>query len=101
MIRNACLIALASIGLVSASPLSAQTALGTLRGVVLDQQSGALPGATVTARQLETNTTQAAVTGAEGQFFLPNLRPGKYEVTSDLQGFAGTRQTSNSARTVA
>jgi hypothetical protein len=91
MLRKACLV-FASIALFSASPLLAQTALGTLRGVVLDQESGAMPGATVTARQLDTNATQTAVTGGEGQYFLPNLRPGKYEVTSELQGFAATRQ---------
>src|SRR5437763_4514103 len=92
MLRNACLATLVAIALLFTSSLFAQTALGTLRGVVVDQQSGALPGATVTARQFDTNTTQTAVTGAEGQYFLPNLRPGKYEVTSELQGFAATRQ---------
>ena len=71
-----------------AAGASAQTALGTLRGVVLDQQGGALPGVTVTVRQVETGTVQAAQTGSEGQFFLPNLRPGKYELTSELSGFA-------------
>jgi hypothetical protein len=80
------------LALALATPLSAQTALGTLRGVVVDQQGGALPGVSVTARQIDTNTTQSVATGTEGQYFLPNLRPGRYEVTSELQGFAATRQ---------
>src|SRR5437667_3708078 len=93
MLRNACGLCLAIfIGFALIAPLSAQTALATLRGVVLDQQSGALPGVAVTARQTETNTIQTAVSGAEGQYFLPNLRPGKYELTSELQGFAPTKQ---------
>ncbi len=71
---------------------SAQTALGTLRGVVLDQQSAALPGATVTARHVDTNITQTAVTGTEGQYLLPNLHPGRYEITAELQGFASIRE---------
>jgi hypothetical protein len=71
---------------------SAQTALATLRGTALDEQGGALPGATVTVRQVDTNTVQTTVTGSQGQYFLPNLRPGRYEVTSELQGFASTRQ---------
>src|SRR4051794_14565643 len=71
----------------------AQTALGTLRGVVVDQQGGALPGVTMTVRQVDTNTTATAVTGAEGQFFLPNLRPGKYEVTAELSSFVPTKQS--------
>src|SRR5581483_294767 len=90
MVRHACLVV--SLALLIAAPVGAQTALVTIRGVVVDQQGGALPGVAVTARQLDTNTTQSAVTGAEGQYFLPNLRPGKYEVTSELQGFAVTRQ---------
>ncbi len=71
---------------------TAQTALGTLRGVVLDQQGGALPGATVTVRQVETNTVQTIATSGEGRYFLPNLRPGKYEVLSELSGFTPDKQ---------
>ncbi len=71
---------------------SAQTALGTLRGVVLDQQGAALPGVTVTARQTDTNTTSTAVTGAVGQYLLPNLRPGHYEITAELSGFGPKKQ---------
>src|SRR2546425_10516055 len=73
-------------------PAFTQTALGTLRGAVLDQQGGALPGVTVTVRQIETNTVQSTVTGGEGQYFLPNLRPGTYEVTAELSSFAPTKQ---------
>jgi hypothetical protein len=59
------------VGIVSilapAWPLGAQTNLGTLRGTVVDEQGGALPGVTVTARQTATNTTQTAVTGGAGE----------------------------------
>ena len=79
--------------LLAAAAGTAQTALGTLRGAVLDEQSGALPGVTVTVRHVGTNTSQTAVTGTEGQFFLPNLRPGAYELLSELAGFAPQRQT--------
>jgi hypothetical protein len=83
----------ATVGaLIGIGPASAQTALGTLRGVVIDEQGGALPGATVTARQADTNTGQTAVTSAEGQYFLPNLRPGRYEIAAELAGFGPTRQ---------
>jgi outer membrane receptor protein involved in Fe transport len=73
-------------------PAFGQTALGTLRGVVRDQQGGALPGVTLTVRQVDTNTTTTAVTGAEGQYFLPNLRPGSYEVTAELASFVPDKQ---------
>src|SRR5206468_5231056 len=78
--------------LLIAAPGFTQTAHATLRGVALDQQGGVLPGVTITVRQADTNTVQITVSGAEGQFFLPNLRPGRYEVTSELSGFAPTKQ---------
>jgi outer membrane receptor protein involved in Fe transport len=79
--------------LLTAAPGYAQTALGTLRGAVLDEQGGALPGVTVTIRHLDTNTTQVAVSGGEGKFFVPNLRPGQYEVLCELASFAPQRQS--------
>ncbi len=82
------------VGLLAVTiPAFAQTALGTLRGTVRDQQGGALPGVTLTVRQVETNTATTAVTGAEGQFFLPNLRPGRYEVTAELASFVPDKQS--------
>src|SRR5256712_5481423 len=76
----------------AAAPALAQTALGTLRGVVLDEQGAVLPGVTITLRRVDTNTVQTAQSGGEGQYFLPNLRPGKYEVTPELSGFATIKQ---------
>src|SRR5438552_9538161 len=76
-----------------ASASSAQTSLATLRGKVTDEQGGVLPGATVTARHVETNTTRTGVTEALGQYVLPNLPAGTYELTVDLTGFtSGKRQ---------
>ncbi len=72
------------------APATAQTSLGTLRGVVSDEQRGVLPGATISARHLATNTTQITITGDRGQFFLPNLPAGVYEVKAELLGFATT-----------
>src|SRR5215510_13190486 len=78
--------------LAAAAPAPAQTALGTVRGVVLDQQSAVLPGVTITLRQVETNTSQTVVSTPEGRYVMPNLRPGKYEVTAELSGFTTVKQ---------
>jgi outer membrane receptor protein involved in Fe transport len=78
--------------LLLATPVVAQTALGTLRGVVVDEQKATLPGVTVTVRHAETNTVQSSVTGSEGNYLLPNLRPGKYRVTAELSSFAPNKQ---------
>lgn len=73
-------------------PAGAQTSMGTLRGIVSDEQRGVLPGATITARHLATNATHTTVTGERGQFFLANLQAGAYEVTAELSGFTPTRR---------
>jgi outer membrane receptor protein involved in Fe transport len=80
------------VALLAAAPVAAQSALGTLRGKIADEQGGALPGVTVTVRHTETNTIQSMVTNPEGQYVLPNLRPGKYEITTELSGFTPNKQ---------
>ena len=79
--------------LMLAASASAQTSLATLRGKVLDEQGGVLPGATVTVRQTETNTTRTGVTNETGQFYLPSLPAGTYEVTIGMQGFSTGKRT--------
>src|SRR2546428_11450485 len=81
-----------------ASAASAQTSLATLRGKVADEQGGVLPGATVTARQVETNTTRTSVTEALGQYFLPNLPAGTYELTVELAGFSPGKRSNVALR---
>jgi outer membrane receptor protein involved in Fe transport len=83
-------VALTLIALASTS--SAQTSLATIRGKVVDEQGGVLPGATVTARQTETNTTRTSVTEALGQYLLPNLPAGTYEITVELTGFGPAKR---------
>src|SRR5436190_18524854 len=75
-----------------ASTSSAQTSLATLRGSVADQQGGVLPGATVTVRQIDTNTTRTSVTETTGQYFLTALPAGSYELTVELAGFSTAKR---------
>lgn len=56
-------------------------------GVVKDQTGGVLPGATVTARNLETGLVRTASTDAAGNYRVPALPPGVYSLTVQLQGF--------------
>ena len=74
------------------SPLLAQNVTVALRGDVSDEQGGALPGATVTARNVETNVSRSVVTGGRGHYFIPNLPPGRYDLTAGLSGFSTERR---------
>ena len=52
-----------------------------------DSSKGALPGATVSITNTETNEVATATTNTEGNFTLPFLRPGQYTLTVELSGF--------------
>jgi hypothetical protein len=100
----ASLIALVAL-LVSAGGVSAQEFRATVRGQVLDTSKGALPGATVTVTNADTNETTTATTNAEGTYSLPFLRPGNYTLTVELAGFqkytrAGMRLSVNETATI-
>jgi carboxypeptidase family protein len=58
-------------------------------GVVKDSTGAVLPGATVTARHVETGFTRTAVTESAGEYRLPSLPPGPYSVSVEMQGFNG------------
>ena len=59
----------------------------SVSGRVTDGQGGVVPGATVTARQLETDVTADAVTDSGGRFRFPYLRVGAYELMVQMPGF--------------
>jgi hypothetical protein len=80
----------AALALVSllAAPAAGQTTLGSLQGHVTDEQQGAVPGATVTVRNVGTNVARTVQTNSEGRYRVVNLAVGDYEVTVELTGFA-------------
>src|SRR5579871_3106312 len=69
------------------TPLAAQERFGGLSGTVTDPMKLAVPGATVTATNKESGVSRTAVTMADGSFSIPDLVPGRYAVTVELQGF--------------
>ncbi len=93
MARFALGLALAlSVTAGAVAPAMAQTGAGSLRGSVKDEQGGALPGVTVTAKSPDAIAPAVAVTTAEGNYRLINLPPGTYVVTAELAGFGVFRR---------
>ena len=60
----------------------------SVSGQVTDSTGAAVPGATVTARQTDTNVSSSTKTDGEGRFRFPYLRVGPYEIAARQQGFA-------------
>ena len=75
-----CMVAIASVAYAQAT--------GTFNGRVLDQGDAVLPGVTVTATNVGTGVVRTTVTNEEGQYSIPGLEPGTYEIKTDLSGFA-------------
>jgi hypothetical protein len=62
-------------------------------GRVTDPQGAVVPGASVSARQTETNVVSETVTNAEGRFRFPYLKVGTYELKVHVDGFADSTRT--------
>ncbi|HEY2932597.1 MAG TPA: TonB-dependent receptor [Acidobacteriota bacterium] len=65
-----------------------QATAGTLEGTVKDQSGAVVPGVTVTATNKAISLTRSTLTNDEGQYSIPLLPPGLYEVRAELPGFS-------------
>jgi carboxypeptidase family protein/TonB-dependent receptor-like protein len=66
--------------LVTAGTARAQVSTATIQGTASDA-TGVLPGASVTARDIQSGFTHEATTAGDGTFTLAGLRPGRYQIT--------------------
>ena len=75
-------------------PAAAQETVNSasVSGRVSDPQGAVVPGALVTARQIDTNVVRETVTGEDGRFRFPYLKVGRYEFVARLQGFADAKR---------
>jgi outer membrane receptor protein involved in Fe transport len=64
-----------------------------LNGTVLDESGRAIVKASVTLRDVGTNQTYSTATNDAGFYVLPNLVPGKYDLTVQFTGFGKFTQT--------
>ena len=67
-------------------PIHAQST-GAIVGTVTDPSGAVIPGAKVTATRVDTGVSQSTVTGGTGNYTIPNLVVGTYNVSAEGQGF--------------
>jgi hypothetical protein len=60
---------------------------GSIFGSVRDRSQAAVPGAHISATNVETNLTQEAVSGPDGEYRLLALPPGTYRLQATASGF--------------
>src|SRR5438876_9969621 len=65
----------------------AQFTTGSVQGDVLDEKGGSVAGASVEAKNLDTNYVRTESTNSDGHFQFLNLAPGHYTLTISKPGF--------------
>jgi hypothetical protein len=70
------------------APIRAQVETGSISGTVRDTSGAAVAGAAVTAHNVATSAERSSTTGDNGQYNIPGLPPGVYELTVTSTGFA-------------
>jgi hypothetical protein len=85
---------------------SAQATTGTITGRVVDAQGAVVPGAKVTVTSRATGAERTAIANSDGEYSVPNIPPGRYNVSAEAATFSraliedvellvGARQTLN------
>ncbi len=92
--RSSTLFTLLALLLIAGTALAQQTInYASASGLVTDPAGASVAGASVNARQIDTNQTTTATTDAEGRFRFPYLKPGVYEITVHQPSFADVVRT--------
>jgi hypothetical protein len=79
--------------LLIATAAFAQSDRGTITGTVSDPASAVVPGAKVVARNTETGSSSDTTATDTGNYTLPSLPAGNYDVTAEAPGFKKTTRT--------
>ena len=72
---------------------NAQDAVGNLEGLVSDKSGAPIVGASITLKNLETNSVRSQVSNMEGRYRFVSLNLGRYSLTADAATFAHFSQS--------
>jgi hypothetical protein len=77
-----------SVGFLAPVILQGQgSSVGNITGAVIDPSGSAIPGATISIRNIHTNQTRETRTGEAGLYTVTSLPVGDYHLTATAQGF--------------
>ena len=80
-------LALIAVLFLFSGAVSAQEFRATVSGAVTDPTGAQVPGANITVRETRTGTVNRTVSDSAGQYTIPFLQPGEYQITVDAPGF--------------
>jgi hypothetical protein len=84
------LLAGLALAMLGAGPAAAQSATGTIRGAVTGSNGAGLVDAQISARNVESGVARNTTSRDEGQYVLPGMVPGTYEMTVRRIGTTAT-----------
>jgi hypothetical protein len=91
-VRWTTVVALMALAVATPSSTSAQGTTASITGIIADD-TGALPGATIVAKDTQSGFTYEAVSDAQGAFNLSGLRPATYEITVSMPQYKPQAKT--------
>src|SRR5438105_12787518 len=81
------IIVVAAVMTLAGGHLYAQGATAAISGTIFDPTGAAIPGASITVRNLGTAFTRTVVSDDQGRYVAPELPIGEYEEQASLAGF--------------
>src|SRR5262245_9775727 len=87
MVSRKSVVSVVFLLLVWIPPTFAQLDTGTIAGTITDQTNAAIPGASVSIKNIGTGIARRLVTNEAGRYEAVALPVGTYEVTASLAGF--------------
>jgi Carboxypeptidase regulatory-like domain/TonB dependent receptor-like, beta-barrel len=86
--RTALVLAIfACASLLFIAPARAQSVYGSIYGTVTDKTGAAIPGATITVKDVTKGTVVTATSNATGDYSVPHLIPDMYDLRATAKGF--------------
>ena len=78
---------LATLAIAFAAALASQGINSSVVGTVTDQTGAVVPGVSITVTNVNTGVKSSAVTDGTGNYRVPHLQPGQYQVEASAPGF--------------